>query len=353
MCIRDVINLSLTALQVIALAGLMSCLAACDDETTGAADITDAMNAGEQPEVMMGGSTVDGQVSDISDAVFTRTDSSCSSYEGVYSSSALDQNRMMTLTGTLTITADENTCTLTSNSVPNHTFHDQGSFATDPAEVSESFTISAAPTMAASATAISLQIDNAIMLNGVKLDLLAAACYGVGNEPLGREKIGCNQSETPWRYDPMFSGNNFGTDSHNAHTQPDGAYHYHGDPRAMYDLSGMTASAVIGFAADGYPIYGPYIDDGGSIRRVTSSYQLKSGMRESVSGEGAFPGGVHDGTYIDDYEYQAGVGDLDECNGMIRDGAYGYYVTDAYPWVLKCFKGTPDPSFNKRPTTRD
>ena len=31
----------------------------------------------------------------------------------------------------------------------------------------------------------------------------------------------------------MFIGNDFGTDSHNAHTQPDGAYHYHGDPVAM------------------------------------------------------------------------------------------------------------------------
>ena len=54
-----------------------------------------------------------------------------------------------------------------------------------------------------------------------------------------------------------------------------------------------------------------------------------------------------DGTFVDDYEYVAGAGDLDECNGMTVDGAYGYYVTDAYPWVLGCFRGTPDESFTK------
>ena len=34
-------------------------------------------------------------------------------------------------------------------------------------------------------------------------------------------------------------------------------------------------------------------------------------------------------------------GDLDRCNGMVLDGTYGYYVTDNYPWVLKCHVGTP------------
>ena len=42
------------------------------------------------------------------------------------------------------------------------------------------------------------------------------------------------------------------------------------------------------------------------------------------------------------------AGDLDECNGMTVDGAYGYYVTDQYPWVMACFQGTPDPSFRKQ-----
>jgi len=30
---------------------------------------------------------------------------------------------------------------------------------------------------------------------------------------------------------------------------------------------------------------------------------------------------------------------------MTVNGQYGYYITNAFPWVLNCFKGTPDPSF--------
>ena len=65
-----------------------------------------------------------------------------------------------------------------------------------------------------------------------------------------------------------------------------------------------------------------------------------------MSGSGD-PGGSYDGTYVDDYEYVQASGDLDECNGMMRNGAYGYYIVDAYPWVLACYQGTPDTSFNK------
>ena len=51
--------------------------------------------------------------------------------------------------------------------------------------------------------------------------------------------------------------------------------------------------------------------------------------------------------YIDDWVFK-GTGDLDACNGMTVDGQYGYYVTDTYPWILACLRGTPDPSFYKR-----
>lgn len=136
----------------------------------------------------------------------------------------------------------------------------------------------------------------------------------------------------------------FGTDANNAHPQPDGTYHYHGNPKALFDQNAMSESPVIGFAADGFPIFGSYIDDNGQIRAVSSSFQLRSGSRPSGADD---PGGNYNGTFVDDYEYVSGSGDLDECNGMMRNGSYGYYVTDAYPWILACFKGTPDSSFDK------
>ena len=283
---------------------------------------------------------------DITNYIFTKTDPSCSAYVGEFTSTIQDLGNDRTLTGSLSITKDGGTCTISSNSIPNHNVNDKGAFATTVSEVNTTFRISVSPTVANSPTQLSLEYDNAVFLNGAKLDLLAAACYGIGPNPLGQEKIGCFQTNTPWRYDPMSPLNQFGTDSHNAHTQPNGAYHYHGDPVAMY-VSGGKASGVIGFAADGFPIYGPFIDDNGNFRRVTSSYVLKSGARQSQPGEGDFPGRNYDGTYIDDYKYQEGSGDLDECNGMISNGHYGYYVTSTYPWIMKCFKGSPDSSFRK------
>lgn len=78
---------------------------------------------------------------------------------------------------------------------------------------------------------------------------------------------------------PMSSLNSFGTDSHNAHAQPDGTYHYHSSPLAMYaqDYAAVDSiSPVIGFAADGFPTYGPCVSDGGNIREVISGYVLKN-----------------------------------------------------------------------------
>ena len=53
--------------------------------------------------------------------------------------------------------------------------------------------------------------------------------------------------------------------------------------------------------------------------------------------------------YVQDYYYDdTGDCDLDECNGKTNEaGLYGYYVTDSYPWVIGCFKGSLDQSFAK------
>ena len=183
--------------------------------------------------------------SDITNYVFTKTDPSCSAYIGEFTSTIKDLGKNHTLEGSLSITTDGSTCTISSNSIPDHDVNDTGAFATTVSKVNTTFRVPVSPTVANSPTQLSLAYDNAVFLNGAKLDLLAAACYGVGSEPLGQEKKGCFQTNTPWRYDPMSTLNQFGTDSHNAHTQPNGAYHYHGDPVAMY-VSGGKASGVIG-----------------------------------------------------------------------------------------------------------
>ncbi|KMT64579.1 sulfatase-like hydrolase/transferase [Catenovulum maritimum] len=278
---------------------------------------------------------------DITNATFTNRSETCTSYVNNYISDVLDINESLSHQGDLKITQVGDKCVFNTNAIPNHNFNDgDSSFPNQVSAQSDQFQVTTTPSFAAQTTALSLQTDNALLLNGVKVDLLAAGCFGIGNG-----KVGCNDMSTPWRYDPMHAANGFRVDTHNAHAQPDGTYHYHGTPNAFYDQTEAVESPVIGFAADGFPIFGPFFkDSSGVVRKAVSSYMTKAGTRPSGDGE---PGGSYDGTFRDDYEYVQGLGDLDECNGMTQNGVYGYYITDNYPYVLACFKGTPDSSFDK------
>ncbi len=298
-----------------------------------------------------------GPAADITDAELWLRHPSCVDYAGHYTSRAKDVHRSLLFEGSLSIKKVGDTCEFNSNAIPNHDFNDGSTSFVNPVKaVQENYRIPVRPVVADTRTELSVAFDNAIFLNGIKLDLLAAACYGVGGEPRGHEKIGCFDDSFAWRYDPMYARNDFRADTHHAHAQPDGAYHYHGSPRALFDDTPTEPSPVIGFAADGFPIYGPYINDQGVIRKARSGYTLRQGARQPLSDEekkkgkveAAFPGGEYNGRFRDDYVF-TNAGDLDECNGMLRDGQYGYYVTDTYPWVMGCFRGTPDKSFKKPP----
>jgi len=303
-----------------------------------------------------------GEAIDITDVLFISRAGSCAFYANSYVSDVRDVQNEVSFAGDLVISVEGDKCVFETNAIPNHDFNADGNFATRASAQNATYEVPVAPAFAAENTELVLG-DDALFLNGVKLDLLAAACYGVGNGALGREKIGCgpDEGDNPWRYDPMSPLNGFGTDAHNAHTQPDGTYHYHGNPMAMFDRdcgSQTQASPVIGFAADGFPIYGSCIEDGGGVREARSSYVLKNdgGARQAVAGYATPEAGVgtiasanYDGQFRGDYEYVEGEGDLDACNGMTVDGQYGYYVTNAYPWGLGCYRGTPDDSFSLGP----
>ncbi len=325
-----------------------ACGAGAADEVTQAAADDSAQGDGsnkDQGDDMDVGSGV----TDITDAILSQRSGDCADYAGTYEASVMDINRGLDFRGSLTISADSTACAIVSNNIPNHNFNDPSAhFATDASEVTQSFSIPRNPQMAAEKTALSQRLYNAVMLNGVPLDLLSAGCYRP-DSPMadadGNVPIGCLEDD-PWLLDPLGTDHGFGTDEHNAHTQPDGSYHYHGNPAALFDDDpGPAGSPVIGFAADGFPIYGSYFvdPDTGELRKARSGWTLKSGERPAG---GDSPGGDYDGTYVADWEF-TGAGDLDECNGMLVDGQYGYFVTDAYPWVLGCLNGTPDTSFSK------
>ncbi|MEJ6394599.1 YHYH protein [Gymnodinialimonas sp. 2305UL16-5] len=286
---------------------------------------------------------------EITNLMLTETDPDCAAYVDCYASSVMDLQQRRNFTGHVLVTAGDAACQLQSNGIPNHDFGDaERNFATPAAEIDHDFSIPRSPRQAETATALSHGRFDGILLNGVVLHILSAGCYdpdGPRVDANGNVQAGC-PADHPWLLDPMAENAPFAEDTHNGHTQPDGMYHYHGNPMALFDSApGPDGSPVIGFAADGFPIYGSYFRDAsGTVRQAVSGYELRDGDRPTGNGN---PGGTYDGLYRADYVY-TGAGDLDECNGMTVDGQYAYYITDSFPWAMACLTGTPDPSFMRR-----
>ena len=151
-------------------------------------------------------------------------------------------------------------------------------------------------------------------------------------------------------------------DSCLGHPQEMGEYHHHVSPRCLYTVTDSSHhSPVIGYAFDGFPVYGAYgytnTDGTGVIKRMVSSYLLRSGMtiRDSLPDGTALATAYYGpaisdsfplGAYVQDYTYVTGAGDLDDHNGRYcitpeyPGGTYAYFVTiDAsfkpvYPYIL-------------------
>ena len=183
--------------------------------------------------------------------------------------------------------------------------------------------------------------------------LFGVALNGVPFDP-GTAEFWNNDPSSGWRYDALSGKINLGLDQSNAHVQPGGAYHYHGLPLGLIEKLGDGGKMVlVGWAADGFPIYTQYgyakannPDTG--VRKMRSSYRLKKGTRPSG------PRGRYDGTFDEDWEYVAGAGELDECNGRVGvtpefpQGTYYYCVTEDFPFVSRNFRGAPDESFQHK-----
>jgi hypothetical protein len=439
---------------------------------------------------------------DITNDIFSNRSSDCADYDENYKSSVRDLTRAIDFEGYVDIEAYEEYCDIYSDNIPNHDFNDSSAnFASNVMERDRTFKVKRFPEAASQNTEIQRGVWDALMLNGVVVDLKSAGCYSPSSPNAnsdGNIAAGCGQS-AQWNLVPLEYTSMFGVDIHNAHVQPDGSYHYHGNPNAMFDDSPSgEGSPFIGFAADGFPIYGSYIldDTTGTYRKALSGYTLKEGTRGSIveiylldpledsrnfcidivgskanadiqsglqahtcySYQGEIsvdqgfdkqriseqeffmpsfevcmtfnstdndlalsvcngselqkftfltngnivvnsdpnlcvtvdqndareggggnpihlirelkieecqeslsiyqswgtrsiktntnPGGEYSGIYEEDWEW-TDSGDLDECNGMEYKGEYGYYVTDSFPYIINCFKGESDSSFNK------
>lgn len=184
------------------------------------------------------------------------------------------------------------------------------------------------------------------------------AVNGVPFEP-GTAEVWNNDRSSGWHYQAMTDQINLGLDRNHAHVQPNGAYHYHGLPTGLIEQlgAGKDEMSLIGWAADGFPIYAVFAhDEAGdaksAVREMKSSYRMKPGKRPR---EKDGPNGEHDGSFEEDFEYVEGLGDLDEFNGRegvtpeFPEGTYYYVLTQVYPFIGRQWRGTPDRSFFKGP----
>lgn len=204
------------------------------------------------------------------------------------------------------------------------------------------FEMTLQPKIAARASYVSMG-NFGVAVNGLVFDPAAAEWYR-------------GYPDSGWRYEAKSGKINLGLDINNAHVQPQGAYHYHGIPTLLVkklNPDDQPRMVKVGWAADGFPIYARWDhsdakDASSSMKSMRSSYRLKQGTRPGG------PGGKFDGTFVEDYEYVQGSGDLDECGGRTGptpdhpEGEYHYVLTDDYPFIPRLFKGTPDASFSHR-----
>jgi len=183
----------------------------------------------------------------------------------------------------------------------------------------------------------------------------SSLCGGPGNPPCP----GGMGAQMDWNRDAVPAEKE-GFDCSKGHPAM-GNYHHHQNPSAfkldeevvsticnLYDADGLYAidstmhSPLIGFAYDGFPIYGAYgftnTDGTGGISRMKSSYQLSSSATR-------LGGPDVDATYFagyfkEDYQYVANAASdyLDEHNGRFcvtpeyPEGTYAYFTSVDENW---------------------
>ena len=238
--------------------------------------------------------------------------------------------------------------TITSNGIVNH---DVGTFPNPDnpnAIAAQSYTYSVPVTP--SGPGSTQQGVFGVLFSGAVLDPATAELW---NDDDGWRYEALRYATAPDYFDSDATNHptGLGVDCNLAHVQPGGAYHYHGVPTSL--LPASPAVTQVGWAADGVPIVAVYGHDDGAdatspVRPLRSSYQLKSGDRPAGA-----PSGPYDGTFVADWAYVDGLGDLDACNGRVEtltiDGqtttTYVYVLSETYPFIPRCFTFTPDASF--------
>lgn len=179
--------------------------------------------------------------------------------------------------------------------------------------------------------------------------------YGDGRSYESSTNTNVNSGDGLWNADAWISEGTTMDATGNGHPTAGGVYHYHANPIQLYSDPSAAHSPIVGFALDGYPIYGPFgnssaMDSTSGITRMASSYQHRSITMRTILPDGttsspagpAVSASFPIGTYIEDYEYVMGLGDLDEFNG--RDCVTPDYPNGTYAYFLST-DSVGDPKF--------
>ena len=210
-----------------------------------------------------------------------------------------------------------------------------------------------------------------LFINGVALfDYRDGVSWKSSNSTLAGGPYG-GMGDGVWTRDAVV-GERLGFDCSKGHPAM-GNYHHHQNPSAfnldlnvisticnLYAADGLYAidstihSPLIGFAYDGFPIYGAYanknLDGTGDIVRIKSSYALRniSVRNQYANGTNVTAGPAVNSTYPlgyfrEDYEYKPTTVStpdyLDEHNGR-------FCITPEYPNGIYCYFATVNSSWN-------
>ncbi|MEM7247273.1 MAG: YHYH protein [Acidobacteriota bacterium] len=172
-----------------------------------------------------------------------------------------------------------------------------------------------------------IPLEPEVRMEPEPVPLLGAIAIATNGSPI----FGPNEGPMPDPYgDPVYNGI---MDTCQGHTARGGVYHYH----ALL-VSCLTAadppgepSPIIGYAFDGYPIYGPW---GCVDEDCTEVIEFQSSWVQ-IGDPTTYAWDAHE------YQPRAEQQYLDECNGRIGpDGTYRYHATATFPYILGCY-GAP------------
>jgi hypothetical protein len=205
------------------------------------------------------------------------------------------------------------------------------------------------------------------LINGIPM-------FGLGDGKSWNGSANATAGPGVWNVE-VYEGEGISLDTAlSAHPEQTGAYHSHAKPRRLYqNVPSSQHSPIVGFAFDGYPVYGPFaystptntasavtrMKSGYALRNITTRTTLPYGVTASQAGP-AVSSTYPIGTYCEDYEWSASNGgDLDKYNGRFcitpeyPAGTYAYFVTiDAtgtpqFPYYIGTeYYGQPDPVCN-------